>query len=92
MASSAVKLMASAAGLALLLAAAAPSEAAKAHKHKKHPAAPAAPAAANSGYRGTNLFPAGPIYHGNDYLGDDPDPFIRSQIQRDLGAHYGGEP
>ena len=26
-----------------------------------------------------------------DYLGDDPDPFIRSQILRDLGAHYGGE-
>ena len=46
---------------------------------------------ANSRYRGTNLFPAGPIYNGTDYLGDDPDPFIRSQILRDLGAHYGGE-
>ncbi len=43
-------------------------------------------------YRGTNLFPAGPVYNANDYLGDDPDPFIRLQLQRDLGAHYGGEP
>jgi len=41
--------------------------------------------------RGANLFPCGPLYNGNDYLGDDPDPFIRLQIQRDLGAKYGGE-
>jgi hypothetical protein len=41
--------------------------------------------------RGLNLFPAGPIYHARDYLGDDPDPFIRSQILRDLGTHYGGD-
>jgi len=40
--------------------------------------------------RGANLFPAGPVYNGPDYLGDDPDPFIRLQILRDLGAHYGG--
>lgn len=25
------------------------------------------------------------------YLGNDPDPFIRLTIQRDLGAKYGGE-
>jgi len=42
-------------------------------------------------YRGVNLFRPGPIIYGNnEYLGDDPDPFIRSQIQRDLGAHFGG--
>ena len=39
--------------------------------------------------RGVNLFPPGPVYHSNEYLGDDPDPFIRSQLMRDLGAHYG---
>jgi hypothetical protein len=39
---------------------------------------------------GANLFPCGPLYNGNDYLGNDPDPFIRSMIQRDLGAKYGG--
>lgn len=40
--------------------------------------------------RGANLFPPGPIYYGNEYLGNDPDPFIRLQIWRDLGAHFGG--
>ena len=42
--------------------------------------------------RGANLFRCGPVYNGNDYLGDDPDPFIRLMIQRDLGAKYGGSP
>ena len=41
--------------------------------------------------RGANLFHCGPIYNANDYLGDDPDPFIRAMIQRDLGIKYGGE-
>ncbi len=92
MASFALKLMTAAVGVALVLAAAAPADAAKARKHKKHLAAPATTVTAKSGYRGLNLFPAGPIYNSGDYLGDDPDPFIRSQILRDLGAHYGGEP
>jgi hypothetical protein len=90
MASLAVKLMVSTIALAFVLAAA-PADAAKARKHKKHVTAHAAAVTANSRYRGSNLFPAGPIYNGADYLGDDPDPFIRSQILRDLGAHYGGE-
>ena len=34
--------------------------------------------------------PRGPLYFGQDYLGDDPDPNIRSQILRDLGSRYGG--
>ena len=91
MASLAVKLMVSAIGLAFVLAAT-PADAAKARTHKKPVAAHAAAVTAKSGYRGANLFPAGPIYHANDYLGDDPDPFIRLMIQRDIGAHYGGEP
>lgn len=40
--------------------------------------------------RGTNKFRAGPIYDGRTYLGDDPDPFIRSQLARDVNAVYGG--
>jgi hypothetical protein len=88
MASLAVKLMVSAIGLAFVLAAA-PADAAKARKHKKHGTAHAA-VRVQTGYWGTNLVPAGPIYNGNDYLGDDPDPNIRFQIKRDLGAHYGG--
>ncbi len=42
-------------------------------------------------YRGTDKFHAGPLYYGTDYLGDDPDPFIRLQIQRDLSHRYGGD-
>lgn len=90
MTSFAVKLMVSTIALAFVLATA-PADAAKARKHKKHVAAHAATTTANSRYRGTNLVPAGPIYNGPDYLGDDPDPNIRFQILRDLGAHYGGE-
>ncbi len=48
-------------------------------------------AGATSSCRGANLFPCGPVYNSTDYLGNDPDPFIRSMIQRDLGAKYGGE-
>lgn len=43
-----------------------------------------------SKYRGTDKFPAGPVYDGRTYLGDDPDPFIRSQLARDVNAIYGG--
>ena len=52
----------------------------------------AAPQAANSAAlcRGANLFHCGPIYNSTDYLGTDPDPFIRAMIQRDLGPKYGG--
>lgn len=66
-------------------------------KHKKHSAShkthvvrvtrDTAP-----GHRGTDRFPAGPLYFNDGtYLGDDPDPFIRSQIWRDLGSRFGGE-
>jgi len=90
MASLPVKLTVFAIALAFIVAAAIPAHAAEARKHKKHTAHTAEPAA-NSKYRGTNLVPAGPVYNGPDYLGDDPDPNIRFQLYRDLGAHYGGE-
>ena len=51
------------------------------HPHKTAAAAQAADPAP-SRYRGTNLFPCGPVYSGNEYPGNDPDPFIRSQILR----------
>jgi len=89
MPSIAVKLMACVIGLAFI-AAAAPADAAKARKHKKVVSAHAS-ARVQTKYRGANLFPAGPVYNGQDYLGDDPDPFIRLQIYRDLGSRYGGE-
>lgn len=41
-------------------------------------------------HRGADKFPAGPLYYnGGEYLGDDPDPNIRFQLWRDLGAHFG---
>jgi len=39
--------------------------------------------------RGGSQFPCGPVYFQGYYLGDDPDPFIRAMIQRDLGAKFG---
>ena len=95
-----VKLIVSGIGLALILTAAASADAAKVRKHKRQVAAHAAAVTTKSGYRGTNLFPAGPIYNANDYLGDDPDPFIRSQNsarsrrplrRRTLNFSYGGK-
>ncbi len=60
-----------------------------AHAAKK-PRAVASHAAQSVPCRGAQVFHCGPIYNGNDYLGDDPDPFIRQMIQRDLGIKYGG--
>ena len=69
------------------------SSAAAAGKIKRPPSHSATVLAdASSRCRGANLFHCGPLYNGNDYLGNDPDPFIRLMIQRDLGAKYGGEP
>jgi hypothetical protein len=77
---------------ALSLAVVAGSSAGAANKTKHPQPTPAQSAAANSTTcRGGNLFRCGPVYNGQDYLGDDPDPFIRLMIQRDLGAKYGGE-
>jgi hypothetical protein len=69
---------------------ASPAHAAKASKHKKVAAA-SAQARAQSQHRGTNLFPAGPLYFENVYLGDDPDPNIRFQLWRDISGRLGGE-
>ena len=83
----------------LALCLAAPAEAATKSKHKKKPVAgttttqPATSrrtATAQPGFRMQGGVPAGPLYNGRDYLGDDPDPNIRSQILRDMGGRYGG--
>jgi hypothetical protein len=76
-------------GLVLVsaVALATPADAAKTRKHKKT----ATVATAGSYERGTNFVPAGPIYFGGLYLGDDPDPNIRFQIMRDISGRFGGE-
>jgi hypothetical protein len=79
-----VKSLVCALGLVVMLA-----SSADAAKKTRKPIADQARAASSEHCRSANLFPCGPIYSGNDYLGEDPDPFIRSQILRDLGIKYG---
>ncbi len=61
-------------------------------KNKAKPIAPRAAPESTVRCGCANLLHCGPIYNGLDYLGDDPDPFIRLMIQRDLGAKYSGSP
>ena len=81
-----IKLLTVAFGFAVIMASGADA------KNKAKPIAPRAAPESSVRCRGANLFHCGPIYNGLDYLGDDPDPFIRLMIQRDLGAKYGGSP
>lgn len=81
-----IKLSAFALGFAVIVASSADA------KSKTKPIAPQAAPGSSVHCRGANLFHCGPLYNGLDYLGDDPDPFIRLMIQRDLGAKYGGSP
>ena len=74
---------------ALSFAAMAASSAEAAQKVRK-PAAPQATAGSAVPCRGANLFHCGPVYNGNDYLGSDPDPFIRLMIQRTSGRDTAG--
>jgi len=73
--------------VALAFVLASPADAAKARKHKKV----GATETASVQYRGTNLVPAGPLYFGPMYLGDDPDPNIRFQIMRDISGRFGAD-
>jgi hypothetical protein len=83
-----IKLLASACALVFVLAL--PADAKQSRKQRQQVTPRTTTGMATAGYRGTNLFPPGPVTYGNEILGNDPDPFIRSQIQRDLGAHFGG--
>ena len=81
----------------LVLCLAVPAEAATTSKPKKatagataHPAKHRRAAGAQPGARYQGGVLAGPLYNGQDYLGTDPDPNIRSQIMRDMGGRYGG--
>jgi hypothetical protein len=85
------KLIALVAGF-VFIGAATPADAAKKHKHAKHKIIVAARSTKAPAHRGADKFPVGPLYYNGDvYLGDDPDPFIRLQLWRDLGARFGGE-
>ena len=82
-----IALIASAIGLVFI--AASPSEAAK--KYRRHAAVTAnamMPGGTTAAYQRGVM--AGPLYNGQDYLGDDPDPNIRAYLLRDLSGRYGG--
>jgi hypothetical protein len=78
-----IALIASVAALAVF--AASPAYAAK--KKRARGVQHAAVADNTPGFQGGVM--KGPLYNGQDYLGDDPDPNIRSYILRDLGMRYG---
>jgi hypothetical protein len=83
-----ITLIASTIGLAFVLAS--PAEAAK-KKHHQHSGVTAnamVPGGTTATYQGGVM--AGPLYNGQDYLGDDPDPNIRSYLIRDM-TRYGGQ-
>ena len=82
-----VALIVSAIGLALV---ASPAEAAK-KKYRQHSGAAAnamVPGGTTATFQGGVM--RGPLYNGQDYLGDDPDPNIRAYLLRDLTGRYGG--
>ena len=80
-----------AAGLSAAFVIATPADAANSRKHKK--VAVTTRLVRNDPlHRGTNLVPAGPLYFGDVYLGDDPDPNIRFQLLRDISGRLGGDP
>ncbi len=85
MTSRSLKLLVSALSLAVVLVPGVDAVA-KVKRHK-----PAAQYAGSlSACRGAANFRCGAVYNSNDYLGNDPDSYIRLMIQRDLGAKYGG--
>ena len=73
-------------GLALALAA--PAEATTSSKHKKvaHATVRGQTAAA-PGFQGGVR--SGPLYLGQDYLGDDPDPNVRAYLLKDMSRYQG---
>ena len=89
-----LSIVVSAIGLAFVLAS--PAEAAKASKQKKSAAtahtmkhrqtAEVVPAP-GVGYQGGVM--RGPLYNGQDYLGDDPDPNVRAFLIKNLSGRYG---
>lgn len=82
-----VALIVSAIGLAV---GALPAEAAKKkYRYQSGAAANAmVPGGATATFQGGVM--RGPLYNGQDYLGDDPDPNIRAYLLRDLSGRYGG--
>jgi len=87
-----LSIVVSAIGLAFVLAS--PAEAAKAGKQKKSATSAhvvkhrqTAEAVPGAGYQGGVM--RCPLYNGQDYLGDDPDPNVRAFLLKNLSGRYG---
>jgi hypothetical protein len=81
-----VALIVSAIGLAVV---ASPAEAAK-KKYRHHSGVAAnamAPGGTTASFQGGVM--RGPLYNGQDYLGDDPDPNVRAFLLKNLSGRYG---
>lgn len=81
-----MKVLVCALGVALLSI---PAADAASKKKKAKAVAPHVTTSTSVPCRGAELFPCGPIYYEHKYLGEDPDPFIRTMINRDLGPVFG---
>ena len=74
--------------IALAFVAGSPAVAAKKHKRSEHShverhSSPGMVAYRDGGVR------RGPLYNGQDYLGDDPDPSIRAYLLKDMMRYQG---
>ena len=87
-----LKIFVAAIAAAFALATSANAESAEKVRKNKKVATTARTVQADPYHRGTNLVPAGPLYFGGVYLGDDPDPNIRFQLLRDVSGRFGGDP
>jgi hypothetical protein len=73
--------------VAVTLFAAWPADAAQKKRKKTSAVHQAAVVDSGPGVQGGVM--RGPLYNGQDYLGDDPDPSIRAYMIKDLGMRYG---
>jgi hypothetical protein len=80
----------SAVGLAFVLASPAEAAKKKPRHHPDHPGRAAnamAPGGTTAPFQGGVM--AGPLYNGQDYIGDDPDPNVRAYLLRDMTRYRG---
>ncbi|HYI26680.1 MAG TPA: hypothetical protein VD863_02425 [Bradyrhizobium sp.] len=83
-----IALIVSAIGLAFAFATPADAAKKKPRQNSGYAAQAMQPGGTTAQFQGGVM--TGPLYNGQDYLGDDPDPNIRAYLLRDLNGRYGG--
>jgi hypothetical protein len=74
--------------IALVFVAGSPADAAKKHKRAGHSQVERHSPSGMVAYRDGGVR-RGPLYNGQDYLGDDPDPSIRAYLLKDMTRYQG---